>query len=140
MVLSLLGSATCSVPNFVRTEHRTVRLAITRGDRSDRTMHPSQVAAGDHPPYARTGTSKLGRNICKGGHHETVHIGHATRESGHRHGRRGGQLLRLERKREGTSRERATIRLLPAAATVPGYEQQAQTDGAAGIGSEAGQE
>ena len=45
MTLSLLGSATWSVPDFVRTDLRTVRLAIVKGDRSDRVMHPrkSQV-------------------------------------------------------------------------------------------------
>jgi hypothetical protein len=52
--LSLLGSATWSVPDFVRTDLRTVRLAIARGDRSDRALHPSQVAGGDQPPF-RTG-------------------------------------------------------------------------------------
>jgi hypothetical protein len=59
VALSLLGSATCSVPDFVRTDLRTMRLAIAaweegaswraqgwageNGDRSDRAMHPSQA-------------------------------------------------------------------------------------------------
>ncbi len=32
-------------------DHRVV-LAIASGDLSDRTMHPSQVAGGDHPPFS----------------------------------------------------------------------------------------
>ena len=60
MTLSLLGSATWSVPDFVRTDLRTVRLAIACGDLSDRVMHPSQVAGGDHPPsYGDRGSSQL---------------------------------------------------------------------------------
>ena len=55
MTLSLLGSATWSVLDFVRTDLRTVRLAIASGDRSDRVMHPSQVAGHDDPPYAGRG-------------------------------------------------------------------------------------
>ena len=47
MTLSLLGSATWSVLDFVRTDLRTERLAIACGDLSDRVMHPSQVAGGD---------------------------------------------------------------------------------------------
>src|SRR5262249_9147418 len=39
MVLSLLGSATCSVPDCGRTELRTM-LAIAFRDRTDRTMRP----------------------------------------------------------------------------------------------------
>jgi hypothetical protein len=35
MALSLLGSATCSIPDIVRTDLRTVRLAIACGDRSE---------------------------------------------------------------------------------------------------------
>ena len=42
----LLGSATRSVLDFVRTERRTVRLPIACGDRSNEAMHPSQVAGG----------------------------------------------------------------------------------------------
>ena len=41
MVLSWLGSATWSVLDLVRTDLRTM-LAIATGDRTDRTMHPSQ--------------------------------------------------------------------------------------------------
>ena len=33
-------------------------LAIAGGDRSDRALHPSQVAGGDHPPYARRGNER----------------------------------------------------------------------------------
>ena len=58
MTLSLLGSATWSVRDFVRTDLRTVRLAIANGDRSDRVMHPSQVAGHDDPPYAGRGTEE----------------------------------------------------------------------------------
>jgi len=43
--LSLLGSATCSVPAFVRTELRTVRLAIAKGDRSGTALHPRKAQA-----------------------------------------------------------------------------------------------
>jgi hypothetical protein len=42
---------------------RTLRLAIAYGDRSNRTMHPSQVARGDRPPLLWRTTSKLGRSI-----------------------------------------------------------------------------
>ena len=59
MTLSLLGSATWSVPDFVRTDLRTVRLAIACGDLSDKVMHPSQVAGGDHPPLRDRGSSQL---------------------------------------------------------------------------------
>ena len=45
MALSLLGSATWSVLDFVRTDLRTVRLAIANGDRSDRAMHPRKSQA-----------------------------------------------------------------------------------------------
>ena len=44
MALPLLGSATCSVLDFVRTDLRTM-LAIATVDRNGRVMHPSQVAA-----------------------------------------------------------------------------------------------
>ena len=44
MALSLLGSATCSVQDFVRTELRTM-FAIA-SDRIGQAMHPSQVAGG----------------------------------------------------------------------------------------------
>ena len=50
MTLSLLGSATWSVLDFVRTNLRTERLAIALR-RSQRPGHaPSQVAGGDRPP------------------------------------------------------------------------------------------
>jgi hypothetical protein len=45
MTLSLLASATWSVPDSVRTDLRTTRLAIAYSDRNDRAMHPPQVAA-----------------------------------------------------------------------------------------------
>jgi len=60
MTLSLLGSATCSVRDFVQTDLRTVRLAIAKGDRSDRVIHPSQVAGHDDPPYAEYGNEEGG--------------------------------------------------------------------------------
>ena len=65
MTLSLLGSATWSVRDFVRTDLRTVRLAIAYGDRSDRVMHPSQVAGHDDPPYAGRGTEEGGARMGK---------------------------------------------------------------------------
>ena len=43
MALSPLGCATRSIPDFIRTELRTV-LAIAFGDRNDRPCNPSQVA------------------------------------------------------------------------------------------------
>ena len=64
MTPSLLGSATWSVPDFVRTDLRTVRLAIAaweegaswrtqgwageNGDRSDRVLHPRKSPAVTH--------------------------------------------------------------------------------------------
>jgi hypothetical protein len=60
MALSLLGSATRSVPDFVRTDLRTVRLAIACGDRSNSAMHPSQVAGGDTSTFQHRGMSELG--------------------------------------------------------------------------------
>jgi len=60
-VLSVLGSATCSVQDFVRTDLRTM-FAIACGDRIDRTLHPSQVATrSDTGPFARTTPSGLVR-------------------------------------------------------------------------------
>ena len=44
-----LAPQTCSVPDFVRTELQTLRLAIAPSDRRDRAMHPSQIADGHHP-------------------------------------------------------------------------------------------
>jgi hypothetical protein len=44
MALSLLGSATRSVPDFVRTDLRTVRLAIARWRPHRQSLQPSQVA------------------------------------------------------------------------------------------------
>ena len=65
MALLLLSSATRSVLNFVRTELRTVRLAIACGDRSKGAMHPSQVAGGAYACHSRDKqTSELGN---KGG-------------------------------------------------------------------------
>jgi len=49
MAISLLGSTTCSVLDSVRTKLRSI-LAIACSDRTDRAMHPSQVAGGIHPP------------------------------------------------------------------------------------------
>ena len=61
MALQLLGSATWSVLNFVRTDLRTGRLAIAYGERSHRAMHPSQVAVrSDMRAIPGTKTSKLG--------------------------------------------------------------------------------
>ena len=60
MTLSLLGFATWSVLDFVRTDLRTVRLSIANGDHSDRVMHPSQVAGHDDPPYAGLGNEEDG--------------------------------------------------------------------------------
>ena len=65
MALSLLGSATWSVLDFVRTDLRTVRLAIVKGDRSDRVIHPSQVAGHDDPPYAEHGNEEGGARLGK---------------------------------------------------------------------------
>ncbi len=48
--LSLLGSATWSVPDFVRTDLRTERLAIAIGDRRDKALHPSKSQQRHHPP------------------------------------------------------------------------------------------
>jgi hypothetical protein len=45
MTLSLLGSATWSVLDYVRTNLRTMRLAIPCGDLNDSAMDPPQVAA-----------------------------------------------------------------------------------------------
>jgi hypothetical protein len=42
---------------------RTLRLAIAYGDRSNRSMHPSQVATGDHPPLLDGKASELGGTI-----------------------------------------------------------------------------
>src|SRR4026208_1728467 len=61
-----------------------------------------------HPP-SKKGTSELGRNIYKGGHHETVHIGNSGWKPDHWHGGRGRELVRLKREREGTEREPAAI-------------------------------
>ena len=61
-----LGSATWSVLDFVRTDLRTVRLAIAKGDRSDRVMHPSQVAGHDDPPYERHGNEDDGARLGRG--------------------------------------------------------------------------
>ena len=55
-----------SVLDFVRTDLRTVRLAIAKGDRSDRVMHPSQVAGHDDPPYARHGNEDDGARLGRG--------------------------------------------------------------------------
>ena len=52
MTLSLLGSANLVRPRRCLTDLRTARLAIAKGDRSDRVMHSSQVAGHDDPPYA----------------------------------------------------------------------------------------
>jgi hypothetical protein len=69
-----LAPQTWSVLDFVRTDLRTLRLAIAtwekgvswraqgwageNGDRSDRVMHPSQIAKSDQPP-SQKGTSEL---------------------------------------------------------------------------------
>ena len=59
MTLSLLGSATWSVLDFVRTNLRTERLAIALR-RSQRPGHaPSQVAGGDRPPPAEMKRASL---------------------------------------------------------------------------------
>ena len=58
-----LAPQTCSVLDLVRTERRTLRLAIACGDRSDRTLHPSQVAAFDHPAFRRK--DQMSRGIIK---------------------------------------------------------------------------
>ena len=39
--------------DVVRTDLRTLRLAIASGDRRDRATHRSQVAKGHHPPPLR---------------------------------------------------------------------------------------
>ena len=58
-----LAPQTCSVLDLVRTERRTLRLAIACGDRSDRTLHPSQVAAFDHTAFRRK--DQMSRGIIK---------------------------------------------------------------------------
>jgi hypothetical protein len=40
-----LAPQTRSIPDFVRMDLQTVRLAIACGDQNDRALHPSQVAA-----------------------------------------------------------------------------------------------
>jgi hypothetical protein len=57
MTLSLLGSATCSVPDSVRTELRTM-LAIAFSERIDRACNPSQVAT------SPTILTRRGRKWC----------------------------------------------------------------------------
>jgi hypothetical protein len=56
-----LAPQTWSVLDVVRTDLRTVRLAIAAGksDRSDRSLHPSQVAASStiHPRGGRARAS-----------------------------------------------------------------------------------
>jgi hypothetical protein len=44
-----LAPQTWSVPDFVRTDLRTVRLAIACGDRRDRAMHPRKAQAVTRP-------------------------------------------------------------------------------------------
>src|SRR5688572_23969834 len=56
-----------------------------------------------------------------GGHHETVHIGNSVWKLDHWHGSRGGQPIRLKRKRRRAEREPTTIRLFPAATAAARY-------------------
>jgi len=65
MALSVLGSATCSVLDFVRTDLRTMRLAIALQRPQRQHPAPSQ-GAGSHPIYPMRRakeTSELGRTI-----------------------------------------------------------------------------
>ncbi len=54
MVLSVLGCATRSIHDFVRTELQTV-LAIACGDRNDRTMHPFASRSWSNHPLMEVG-------------------------------------------------------------------------------------
>ena len=61
-----LGCATWSVLDSSKRTFETVRLAIAKGDRSARALHPSQVAGHDDPPYAGHGNEE-GRCFCAEG-------------------------------------------------------------------------
>ena len=61
-----LAPQTWSVPDFVRTDLRTLRLAIAKSDRSDRTLYPRKSqAVTPHPQMGVRRTSKLGRTIYR---------------------------------------------------------------------------
>ena len=60
-----LAPPTWSVLDFVRTDLRTERLAIACGDRSDKALHPSQVAISRPSTSQKRETSELGRIIYK---------------------------------------------------------------------------
>ena len=63
MALSLLGSATCFVLDFVRTEPRTM-LAMAFSDRIDRAMQPLASRKEGLPSFMEM--SKLGGSIAAG--------------------------------------------------------------------------
>jgi hypothetical protein len=53
-----LAPQTWSVQDFVRTDLRTLRLAIASGDRTNSALHLSHVAEGHHPPDAGKGNER----------------------------------------------------------------------------------
>jgi len=105
-----------------------------------RAPSPVMFAKSKGNPPSENRTSKLGRNIYKGGRHETVHIGNSGWEPDHWHGGRGRELVRLKRQREGAEREPAAIRLLPPTAAADRHWTHEEANGAAGTRPQARQE
>jgi hypothetical protein len=58
MTLSLLGSANLVRPGLRPNGPSNTASRHRRGDRSDKILHPSQVAGDDHPPFCRHGNDE----------------------------------------------------------------------------------